>query len=43
MAETINNNQRAVFHNVTEAIERSPITAYFFLAGAGGTGKMYLY
>jgi ATP-dependent DNA helicase PIF1 len=43
MAETMNNNQRVVFQNITEAIERSPVTAHFFLEGAGGTGKTYLY
>jgi hypothetical protein len=43
MAETMNNNQRAVFQIITEAIERSPVTAHFFLEGAGDTGKTYLY
>ncbi len=43
MAETMNNNQQAVFQIITEAIERSPVTAHFFLEGARGTGKTYLY
>jgi hypothetical protein len=43
MVETINNNQQAVLQIITEAIERSPVTAHFFLEGAGGTGKTYLY
>jgi chromosomal replication initiation ATPase DnaA len=43
MAERMNNNQQAVFQIVTEAIECSPVTAHFFLEGAGGTGKTYLY
>jgi hypothetical protein len=43
MAEAMNNNQRAVFQNIIEAIECSPVTALFFLEGAEGTGKTYLY
>jgi hypothetical protein len=43
IAETMNNNQRAVIQIITEAIERSPVTAHFFFEGAVGTGKTYLY
>jgi hypothetical protein len=43
LAETMNDNQKAVFRTITQAIESSPSTAHFFLEGAGGTGKTYLY
>jgi hypothetical protein len=43
MAVSMNANQQAVFQVITAAIERSPTTAHFFLEGAGGTGKIYLY
>jgi chromosomal replication initiation ATPase DnaA len=43
MAESMNDNQRAVFYYITQAIERSLSTAHFFLEGAGGTSKTYLY
>jgi hypothetical protein len=43
LAETMNENQRAVFQTITDAIESSPSTAHFFLEGSGGTGKTYLY
>jgi ATP-dependent DNA helicase PIF1 len=43
MAEMMNINQRAVFQNITEAIEHFLVTAHFLLEEAGGTGKTYLY
>ncbi len=43
LAESMNDNQQAVFRTITQAIESSPSTAHFFLEGAGGTGKTYLY
>ncbi len=43
MAEMMNNNQQAIFWIITEAFVRSPVTAYFLLEGAGGTGKASLY
>jgi chromosomal replication initiation ATPase DnaA len=43
LAKTVNESKQAVFWTITEAIESSPSTAHFFLKGAGGTGKTYLY
>ncbi len=43
MAVTMKANQQAVFQVIMAAIDRSPTTAHFFLEGAGGIGKTYLY
>ena len=39
----LNVEQRHCFDVITHAIETQPQTAHFFLQGAGGTGKTFLY
>ncbi len=39
----MNDDQSAAFREITEAIQHRPDIAHFFLEGAGGTGKTYLY
>jgi len=39
----LNDGQRAAFDTITSGIESDPQSAHYFIQGAGGTGKTFLY